>query len=126
MYMRIRTLYHYRMCQPPHTIKVNTSYISTTKFHTCLCMGIYSCVLGARSEMTRENLKSTRKLERSWQLLGYAGFLRAGVHKRMHDSSVKYDWFTTRSLRSSFGADTSKIFILKGGRLCFTMAKSPW
>ena len=77
---------------------------------------------GVRSELIRDNLKCTQMLEQSWRLLGYAGFLRAVVHEPMHNSNVKYDWFATHSFRSSFGADSSKISILKGGRLFFF----PW
>ena len=78
---------------------------------------------GVRSEMLRDNLKWSQILEQSRRLLGYAGFLRAGVHEPMHNSDVNYDEFATNYFRSSFGADSSKISILKGGRLFFFHGK---
>ena len=75
---------HIRLHIPKSQYVVNKndkiSYILTYRYLFVRCKGV-------RSEMTRE--KTTQILERSWQLLGYAGFLRAGVHNRMHDSSVK-------------------------------------
>ena len=77
---------------------------------------------GFRSEILRDTLKRTHIFGRSWSLLGFTGFRRAGVHKQKNASDVKYDWFAARSFRSSFGAHGNKISILKGGRLFFTMA----
>ena len=76
-------------------------------------------------QKVQDCLRRIQILERSWQRLAYAGFLGAGLHKRMHESSEKSDWLSTRSFRSSFGANTSKISIWKGGRLVWTLAKSP-
>ena len=88
---------------------------------------LFLCVKkGARGEKAQKCLKGIQIRERSWQLLRYAGLLRAGVHQKKHDSSIKFGWFATGSLRSPFRVDTSKISILKGGRLVWTMAKSPW
>ena len=79
---------------------------------------------GVRGGKAQSCMKRTQIFERSWQLFRYAGFLRAGVHKNMHDSSVKVDWLDTGSFRSSFRVETSKISILKGGRLVWTMTKA--
>ena len=81
---------------------------------------------GVRGEKAQTRLRRTQILARSWQLLRYAGFLRAGTHWKLHDSSVKFDWLATGSFRPAFRVDASKISLLKGGRLVLTMAKSSW
>ena len=81
---------------------------------------------GVQGQKVQECLRHTQNRERSWQLLAYAGFLGAGWHVITHKSSVKFDWLTTRSFRSSFAADTSKVSLRKGGRLVWTLSKSRW
>ena len=131
----------------PNSYSVPLSYFSTATYPKIGCLGASASLTwtkgrlkifriyvifefvrckGVWGDKVQDCLKRTQIFERSWQLLAYAGFLGAGLHNFLHDSSVKFGWFATRSFRSQFGADKSKISIRKGGRLVWTLAKSPW
>ena len=143
--LKVRLHVHVRMYT--NTFIVPLSDFSTATYAKIRCLGasasptwtkarkkivcIYGIIdfvgcQGVPGQKVQDCFRRTQIRERSWQLLAYPGFLGAGLHELMHESSVKFDWLATRSFRSSFGANTSKISIRKGGRLVWTLSKSPW